>query len=179
MYTDKVSICIMYTIGMARQPQTLGSWHGHRKHYCESQDTIRHNDRATNWILCSLLPGRDRVLFSSPEHLDWLLRLFRPLFNGVQVQILQQALILTPRPSDRQLWTSKKVCEMAYVSCESAEHIWSENTAQNFFPYFKISARLTENGILCKTSISFFETCFTPQILSQLTLQICKWNISG
>jgi len=107
MYTDKVSICIMYTIGMARQSQTLGSWHGHRQHYCESQDTIRHNDRATNWILCNLLPGTDRVLFSSPEHLDWLLRLFRPLFNGVQVQILQQALIPTPRPSDGQLWTSK------------------------------------------------------------------------
>jgi len=46
----------MYTTGMARQQQTLGSWHGHRQHYCDSQDTIWHNDRATNWtcVVCFL-----------------------------------------------------------------------------------------------------------------------------
>jgi len=54
-----------------------------------------------------------------------------------RVQILQQALILTPTHSDKQLWTSKKVCEMAYnVSCESAEHIWSYDSAQNFLSFF-------------------------------------------
>jgi hypothetical protein len=137
-----------------------------------SQDTIWHNGRATNWIMCNLLPGRDRVMFSSPEHLVWLLWLFRPLFNGVQVQILQQALILTPTQSDRQLWMSKKVCEMAYVSWESAEYTRSYNRAQNFFSHLKISTRLMEKTYCAKHAFHFllllmFETCFTLQILKK------------
>jgi len=142
----------MYTIGIVRRPQ---------KHCVHGMDTYNnqdinwHNDRATNWIMCSLLPGRDRVLFSSSEHLDWLLWLFRPLFNGVQVQILQQVLILSSTQSNRQLETSKKVWKMAYnVSYESAEYIWRYNRAQNF-SYLKIYERLMEMAYCAKHSFHF------------------------
>jgi hypothetical protein len=105
--------------------------------------------------MCSLLPGRDRVLFSSPEHPDWLLWLFRSLLNGAQVQILKQALIPTPtqtgsteRPKKSVKWPTTFHVNQLNVHEVITQHIFLFN--------LKISARLTEMAYCAKHASSFF-----------------------